>query len=347
MSQSAAAAMRAAIHDLLDGLSREQRERACLPFEDHAERTNWAYFPRRTRGVALADLDHRQQKLVQRVVESGLSPQAYARARQVMAIDDVLDGIERGRVTHFRDPALFYLALFVDDTQLFEPVRGWRFEGHHISLNYTFARDGLLAVSPQFLGSNPARISHNGFDIYRPLGDAEDLARELLDALSPELRAKAVVHPEAPGDIVLANLPFVAESDAAANLLVRTQMTGRGVPVEPFAALRFDPAHPLGVAAEDLSAGQRELLARLVAHYADRFPAGATWDGFSDSRELHFAWAGSAEVGAPHYYRLQGPSLVVEYDNTQDGANHVHTVVRHPANDFGRAALALHHLREH
>jgi hypothetical protein len=86
------------------------------------------------------------------------------------------------------------------------------------------------------------------------------------------------------------------------------------------------------------------LLARLVAVYADRYPAGAAWDGLGSLDGLHFAWAGPEEVGAPHYYRLHSPSLVVEYDNTQNGANHVHTVCRHPRNDFGLDTLALHYL---
>lgn len=348
MSESAAAnQMRQAIQAFLDGLTREQRERACLPFEEHLERVDWAYYPRRSRGIAFAELNHRQQKLGQRVLESGLSAQAYVRACQVMAVEDILDSMESRRISSWRDPALYYVTVFVDGSQLFEPVRGWRFEGHHISLNYTFTRDGFAAVSPLFLGSNPARISHDGFDILRPFGDAEDLGRALLDALTPAQRAKAVVHAEAPGDMLLADLPFVRDSQAAMSLPIIRQMVERGVSTTPFEALRFRPDRPIGVAAGDLSDGQRELLGRLVAHYADRYPGGIAWDGFSDLSEMHFAWAGPGEVGAAHYYRLQSPALVVEYDNTQNGANHVHTVARHPANDFGIGTLGLHHLLEH
>jgi hypothetical protein len=339
--------MRQAIQAFLDILTREQRERACLAFDDHLERVDWAYYPRRSRGVALAELDHRQQKAAQRLLESGLSAHAYVRARQVMAVEDILDSMELRRISPWRDPALYYVTVFVDGSQLFEPIRGWRFEGHHISLNYSFTRDGLAAASPLFLGSNPAQVSHEGYDILRPLGDAEDLARALLDALSPAQRAKAVVHAAAPGDMVLADLPFVRGSEAAMSLPIIRQMVDRGVSATPFDALRFDPAHPLGIAAGDLTAGQRELLTALVAHYESRYPAGAAWPGFADTAEMHFAWAGPGEVGAPHYYRLQSPALVVEYDNTQNGANHVHTVARHPENDFGLASLGLHHMLEH
>lgn len=347
MSESAAAAMRQAVQGFLDALTREQREQACLPFEDHLERIDWAYYPTRRRGVALADLNHRQQKAAQRLLESGLSPHAYVRARQVISLEDILDSLEGRRTTTLRDPGLYFVTVFVDGSQMFEPVRGWRFEGHHISVNYTFSREGIAAASPLFLGANPARISHEGFDISRPFGDAEDLARALLHALTPAQRAKAVVHAEAPGDMVLADLPFVVRSEAAMDLPIIKQMLARGVSTAPFEALRFDPARPLGIAAGELSAGQREQLDTLVAHYAGRYPAGAAWEGFRETDEMHFAWAGGAEVGEGHYYRLQSPALVVEYDNIQDRGNHVHTVARHPANDFGLGALGLHHLLEH
>jgi hypothetical protein len=112
-------------------------------------------------------------------------------------------------------------------------------------------------------------------------------------------------------------------------------------------ALRFDPARPIGIAAENLTAGQRELLGKIVGLYTSRYPAGCAWPGMESLDELHFAWAGSSEEFGPHYYRLQGPNLVVEYDNIQNEANHVHTVARHPSNDFGAATLALHHVNGH
>jgi hypothetical protein len=341
---AAAQQMREAIFELYDGLTREQREQACLPFEDHAARTNWAYFPRREPGVALAELNHRQQKLVHRLLRAGLSFQAYARATTIMSVEHVLDEIEERRVTQVRDAGLYYLTFWVTRTEgvIFEPLRGWRFQGHHISVNYTFGEDGLAGVSPLFLGSNPARVSHNGYDILRPLGDAEDRARELLDALRPDQKARAIVHPEAPADMVLSNLPFVGPSGPAADLPI---MRGRNR--EVFDALAFEPNRPLGIAAGELSPGQRDLLGRLVAVYHDRFPEGAAWEGMQDLRALHFAWAGSERPEEAHYYRLQGPHVVVEYDNTQNGANHVHTVCRHPSNDFGAEALGLHYATAH
>jgi hypothetical protein len=336
-----------AIDAFLASLTRQQREAACIPFDDHAERTDWAFYPRRERGVALAELNHRQRKLAVRLLATGLSRQAFASAVAIMALDDLLDEIEGHRLTAWRDPALFYVTVFVETRGLFEPPRGWRFEGHHISVNYTLGEDGIVASSPLFLGANPARVRHEGADVLRPLGQAEDRARELLESLDARQRAQAIVHDVAPAEMLLANLPFPADSASAMGLPVVRNLLDRGVPTGPFAAMRFDPAQPRGIAAESLTPGQRELLGALVAVYRDRYPEGAALEGMSELDGLHFGWAGPAEVGAPHYYRLQGPRLIVEYDNTQNGANHVHTVCRHPRNDFGADALALHYLADH
>ena len=344
------AAMYAAAAAFVDTLTHEQRIRACLPFSDQQERTDWAYYPRRFSGISLADLDHRQRKAAQRLVQSGLSDSAYARARQVMSVEDVLDAMEGGAHSAHRDSDLYSVTVFVGDDLFFEPIRGWRFEGHHISLNYTFpAEDSqlLVASTPMFLGSNPARIKHEGYDLYRPLGDAEDLGRDLVESLSPAARSAAIVRDAAPADVVLANLPVVGDSLAALELPILTWSMGNGADRQAFLDLRFDKERPLGVAYADLDGPARRKLIKLVNHYVGRFPAEAQWPGMGYLEDLSFAWAGPTQVGAPHYYRLQSPTLVVEFDNVQNGANHVHTVVRHPENDFGVAALALHHLDQH
>lgn len=342
--------MRTVVTDFLDVLTHEQRRRACLPFADHAERMNWAYYPRRFAGISLAELNHRQRKAAQRLVRSGLSASAYARVRQVMAIEDVLDDLEDRVNTAHRDPDLYSVTVFIGDDLFFEPVLGWRFEGHHISLNFTFPEDDqdiLASSSPQFLGSNPARIKHDGYDIYRPFGDAEDLGRDLLESLSPSAREVAVVRDAAPGDVVLANLPLVGDSLPALDLPILQWSMSEGADRTAFEDLRFDPERPLGIAYTDLDSAGRRKLGKLVSHYVSRFAPEAQWPGMGYLEDLSFAWAGPAQVGAPHYYRLQSPNLVVEFDNVQGRGNHVHTVVRHPENDFAVAALALHHLRDH
>ncbi|MGL5826554.1 MAG: DUF3500 domain-containing protein [Nocardioides sp.] len=344
--------MREAVAGFLDALTHEQRRRACLPFTDHQERMAWSYYPRRFPGISLGDLNHRQRKAAQRLLRSGLSPSAYARARQVMAIEDVLDDREGYVMTAHRDSELYSVIVFVGGDMFFEPVRGWRFEGHHLSVNYTFDQpgaigSGIAASTPLFLGANPARIRHDGYDVFRPFGDAEDLGRDLVESLSSAGRAAAIVRDAAPADVVLANLPLVGDSQPALDLPILQWALANGADRAAFADLRFDQDRPLGVAYADLDSAGRRKLGKLVSHYVSRLPGEAQWPGMGYLDEMHFVWAGPTQVGAPHYYRLQSPTLVVEFDNVQNGANHVHTVVRHPANDFAAATLGLHHLREH
>lgn len=344
--------MREAAAAFVEALTHEQRLIACQPFADHQARMDWSYFPKRFPGISLADLNHRQRKAAQVLLRSGLSASAYVRARQVIAIEDVLDDMEGRKATAHRDPDLYSVTIFIGDDFFFEPIRGWRFEGHHLSVNYTFDPadapwQGIAASTPLFMGSNPARIKHDGFDVYRPFGDAEDLGRDLLESLSPAARDAAVIREEAPADVVLANLPLVGDSLAALEQPILQWALGNGADRAAFEEVRFTKERPLGVAYADLEGPARRKIAKLVAHYVGRFPPEAQWPGMGYLDELWFAWAGPARVGAPHYYRLQSPTLVVEFDNVQNGANHVHTVVRHPDNDFAAATLGLHHLTQH
>jgi hypothetical protein len=191
---------------------------------------------------------------------------------------------------------------------------GWRVGGHHVALNYTLPDDGGISASPLFLGANPAMSRLVGPGVLRPLAAEEDLGRELLDALAPEQRATALLSPEAPGDIL--------------------QRNRRRVQIGP----------PEGLAAAGMLPRQRELLAGLLRQYFDRLPgtladleAGRVLGTGDEGLEaVHFGWAGSPEPGQPHYYRIQGPRLLIEYDNVQNGANHVHTVWRDPEGDFGQ-----------
>jgi hypothetical protein len=181
-----------------------------------------------------------------------------------------------------------------------------------VALNYTVLPDGRLSASPLFLGANPASTPLVGPGVLRPLAAEEDLGRRLLASLAPDQRAAAVVSPEAPGDILQANRPTV-----------------RVGPPEGLPAARMPPE-------------QRELLAALLGQYLGRLPdpvAAAEAERFAGAGldAVHFAWAGGPEPGQPHYYRVQGPGLLIEYDNVQDGANHVHSVWRDPEGDFGQS----------
>jgi hypothetical protein len=209
-----------------------------------------------------------------------------------------------------RDPQLYFLSVFGDPGS---GKWGWRAGGHHLALNYTLAADGHISASPLFFGANPALTRLVGPGVLRPLAAEEDLGRELLASLAPDQRAMAVVSPVAPGDILQRNRP------------------------------RVEAGPPDGLPAGGMLPQQRALLDGLVRHYLDRLPAelaaAETARVTGEAGEaLRFAWAGGPEPGQPHYYRVQGPRLLIEYDNVQDGVNHVHSVWRDPAGDFGQSS---------
>jgi hypothetical protein len=299
---------------LLAGIGEQHRAAAQVAFSSDLRR--WIeYRPEWRPGVCLTDLDPTTRKAAHRLLATGLSPHAYAQAMTIVGLEETLDRIEgwrRGR--HSND----YWVIVFGDPLRDEPW-GWRFEGHHLSVTMTVSGEDIFAT-PVFLGSNPARISYQDRTIVRPLAPEEDLALELLDAMGPANRAEAIVRDSAPPDI-------------------RTS-------VNPQA----DPAiAPPGVSSDRLDTRARGVLDELIALYLRRLPAGVA------ERELarvgastaHFAWEGTPDTSAGHYYRIQAPDLLIEYDNTADGANHAHTVVRRPNRDFGGDVLAAHRAESH
>jgi hypothetical protein len=309
-------AMAGAAADWLASLDAAGRAKACFPFPATGERTTWYYTPTERGGLPLAEMGPVAQRLAHRLLASGLSEGGYAAAATVMGLENVLDareGWRRGydgrRVPHRgRDPQLYFVSVFGDPGS---GAWGWRVGGHHVAVNYTVGAGGEVSPSPLFLGANPAMTRLVGPGVVRPLAAEEDLARELLDALAPEQRAAATLAPEAPGDIVHRNRPFVR------------------------------PGPPAGLAGAGMLRQQRQLLAGLVGQYLGRLPApvaAAETDRVAGEalEAVHFGWAGSGDPGRPHYYRVQGPRLLIEYDNVQDGANHAHTVWRDPEGDFGQ-----------
>jgi hypothetical protein len=302
----------------LASLDPAQRAKASFGFPSDAERTRWYYTPTERGGLPLAEMGPVSQRLAHRLVASGLSEGGYATAATIMGLENVLDAREGWRrgydgrtVPHRgRDPQLYFLSVFGDPGS---GSWGWRAGGHHLALNYTLAADGHISASPLFFGANPALTRLVGPGVLRPLAAEEDLGRELLASLAPDQRAMAVVSPVAPGDILQRNRP------------------------------RVEAGPPDGLPAGGMLPQQRALLDGLVRHYLDRLPAelaaaeAARVTGEA-GEALRFAWAGGPEPGQPHYYRVQGPRLLIEYDNVQDGVNHVHSVWRDPAGDFGQSS---------
>jgi hypothetical protein len=302
--------MREIASTLLTQLDDRQRAAASHAFSDDAMRRWIEYRPRPRPGVSLADLAGPARKSAHRLLATALSTHAYAQAMTIISLEEVLDRAEgwaRGR--HSED---YWAIVFGDPGR--DDRWGWRVEGHHLSVTMTVDGDRVYPT-PVFLGANPASVTYAGRPVVRPLALEEELARALLDALGPDGRSRAVTADRARADIA-------------------SEQQGR-VP---------GPVLPLGVPGHGLGPTARALLDHLVALYLDRLPAplAAQEAARVDRDELHFAWEGPLHPGAGHYYRIQGPDLLIEYDNTQDDANHAHTVLRRPETDFGGDVLAAH-----
>ncbi|QNG55760.1 DUF3500 domain-containing protein [Pseudonocardia petroleophila] len=358
----------------LDSLDAEQRRVAsgAVPGSaDDAERLRWFYTPTDHGGLTVHAQRPAQQRLAMALVASALSEAAYVTVATVMGLENVLDRTE-GFVTSFdrdrgRDPGLYYLRVFGEPGGA--APWAWRFGGHHVSVNVLVVDGRVAATTPLFLGADPASSPLLGGARLRPLGAVEDLARDLVRSLDPDLAAAAVLLPRAPSDIVSGNrtrasagdrviplagiwrAPF---EDAAEQAKLQRMSDGiddkAGLDDADHAAVALTDA-PKGVPASALDAGQRERLRALLGCYLDRVPEGLSpLPRYADDTALdavHLAWAGSTAPGEPHYYRLQGPRLLLEWDNTQRDVNHAHSVWRDPEADFGLDTLAAHRARHH
>jgi hypothetical protein len=378
VAREVAGRMAAAAADWLGSLDPEQRAVATggAPSPDaetDAERRRWFYTPTDHGGLTLEAQRPAQQRLAHRLVASGLSTAGYVTVATIVGLDNVLDQVEGWSVNwgreRGRDPGMYYLRVFGEPGGA--APWGWRFGGHHVSLNNLITGGMVCAVTPCFLGADPAVSPLLGSAPLRPLAGAEDLARELVRSLDPGQGARAVLLGRAPSDIMGGNRAQLADGDQMMYLseLWRRPFTDPEL-AGPIARMDADnerasgydagdyqrlalTSEPKGLPAGDLDGAQRDLLRALLGAYLGRVPDGLA-PGYDDAAldGLRFAWAGPAGpvgAGQPVYYRVQGPRLLIEYDNTQRHANHAHSVWRDPAADFGYdvlgAHLAEHHLR--
>jgi len=337
-----------------------------------AERRRWFYTPTEHGGLTFHEQGPAQQRAAMRLVSTGLSTPAYVTVATIIGLENVLDHAEGFTVLfdreRGRDPGLYYLRIFGEPGG--RHPWGWRFGGHHISLNNLVVAGELVSTTPCFLGADPAAAPLLGGPVSRPLGYVEDLARDLVRSLPSELADRAVLLPRAPSDIVTANRSRVREGDrviplagvwrnerfsddieqAKLQTLSDAIDDAAGYSDADHAALSYTAA-PRGVAAAQLDEEQRDMLRALLCTYLDRVPPEvSTVSRYDDDAELdgvHLAWAGPLEPGSPHYYRVQGPRLLLEWDNTQRGANHAHSVWRDPTADFGLDVLAGHRAEHH
>ncbi|MFC5139129.1 DUF3500 domain-containing protein [Actinomycetospora rhizophila] len=369
---NAADRMAAAARAWLDGLDDAQRADAWFPWPSEDERHRWYYTPTDHGGLPLTRQRPAQQSLAMQLLRTGTSRAGYVTATTIMGLENILDELEGWTVDwgreRGRDPQLYWMRVFGEPGG--DAPWSWRFGGHHVSIQHVVVDGEVRGSTPFFLGADPASSPLLGPHPLRPLAGAEDLARDLVRSLDEPTAARALLTPVAPVDIVGGNRPHVADGDLLMALpdVWRGHFTERrladrvaamhsgaeekaGVRPEDHEAVRLtDP--PKGLPAADMSDEQRDQLRALLGVYLDRIPdelADREAEKFAGDKlhDVHLAWAGGTEPGQPHYYRLQGPHLLVEYDNTQRDVNHVHTVWRDPENDFGDDVLARHRQKFH
>src|SRR5215207_1721842 len=371
-----AADMAEAARAWLDILDLEQRSigRGVAPADDPTdnERRRWFYTPTDHGGLTIHQQRPAQQRAAMRLISIGLSPAAYVTVAMIMGLENVHDYTEGFKASfnreRGRDPGMYYLRVFGEPAG--EGWWGWRFGGHHISLNNLVVDGVLVATTPCFLGANPATSPLLGGAVNRPLAGVENLGRDLVRSLRPELAARAILLPKAPSDFVTVNLTYVSDGDAVLPLVGMYREERFPDPIQQARLQSLSDAiaevtelsdadqevvaysiEPKGVPAAEFDAEQREMLRALLATYLDRAPAGVSplprYDDEVALDAVHFAWAGLTAPGEPHYYRLQGPRLLIEWDITQDNANHAHSVWRDPTSDFGLDVLARHRAAHH
>jgi hypothetical protein len=320
---AAAAELHAAVLAWLSTLDAGRRAEAIYPFESD-ERFVWDYRPGPRRGLAIGAMTPAERALAWSVVDAAMSGRGAAEIRSIVALEPILGGLERRAGLgnwERRDPERYWFAVFGDPSG--SGPWSWRLGGHHVAVQVTVIDGRIVRSAPSFLGANPAMIPDGPRAGERAIDGEEQLARALLAGLTPAERALAIVDPIAPPDILSGN--------------------GRRADTRDIAT---------GIPYDGLALGAQANLEALIRHYLDRVHAGAAdaaWarivaDGLP---EATFAWAGPVEPGRGHYYAIRGPRFLIEYDNTQNGANHIHAVWRDLADDWGEDALAAHYRAGH
>ncbi len=326
MAQTAAAPQAAkemadACTAFLNSLSAAQKEKAAYAYED-GERVFWYYPPLNRHGLALRDMDAQQRELAHGMMASGLTHESYEQAKLIIDHELVLGPLEKeqGLVTFVRDPELYYFTVFGEPGGA-DPW-GWRAEGHHVSLHFSIWGDIVISMTPFFFGANPAEVRKGPKTGLRILGAREDLSFDLVQSLDAGQRREAIIYDKAPLDILTYNSSKVS------------------LPKEE------------GLPGSRMSGTQQEMLMALISEYVNQVRPDVSQGRLDTIKEqgidgFHFAWAGPTEKQQEHYYRIHGGDFVVEFDNRQDGANHIHSVWREIENDFAQDVLRQHLLLYH
>ena len=291
----------------------DRLKEASYPFND-PERINWHYIPRPRKGLPIKAMTSAQRSLAFGLLKTGLSDEGYLKATTIMALEEILLVEEHG-TGPVRDPELYFFTVF--GTPSDSGKWGWRVEGHHLSLNYTLENGVIISSSPSFFGSNPAEVkpTHLGRIGMRNLVDIEGSALKLVTSLDADQKKQAVVSEKAVAEVRGGNTPQAPVSTA------------------------------VGIAYKDLNETQKSLLLDVIQAYADDLApeAGQEWLSqikLAGYNEIHFAWTGATDRSGGHAYIVQGPTFVIELNNTQNNANHIHSLRRNLTGDFSIPATA-------
>ncbi|HET6406381.1 MAG TPA: DUF3500 domain-containing protein [Chthoniobacteraceae bacterium] len=316
-AHDASVEMAAAAKAWQSALTPEQKAKSSFEFGG-TDRTDWHFIPRQRKGLSIKEMTQEQRLLAHALLATGLSHRGYTKAVSIMSLESILAELEKGRSgAPVRDPEQYFVSIF--GAPGVEPW-GWRVEGHHLALNFTAAGGTAPAMTPSFFGTNPGEVKEGGRAGTRVLGQEEELGRTLVKSLTDDQKKKAIILAEAPKEIF--NVP--GRNDTKAE----------------------------GISWTDLNATQREGLMKIVQEYVGRHRPDVAAEDIEKLKKagldkICFAWAGGLERGEPHYYRVQGGSFVLEYDNVQNGANHVHSVWRDFDHDFGADLLGEHYKAAH
>ena len=311
---------------LLSILDDAQKQKATFPF-DAEERLNFHFIPRTRLGLPMKEMSAQQRLLAMALLNSGLSHDGARKAVSIMSLEEYLwqtegakakDEAAKAAVRAKRDPEKYFVSVF--GTPDAKGTWGWRIEGHHLAMNFTIRNGALLRATPSFFGSNPGEVRQGPLAGLRVLHVEEEMGRSLVKSLSEEQLKKAVFDTTAPKEMLTAADRWV------------------------------NPLKPDGLPMDEMNPEQKTMLQRLIAEYLERLRPEIAKEALTEieaSGPVYFAWAGDKERGQPHYYRVQGKTFLLEYDNVQNEANHVHCVWRSFDGDFGADLLGAHYKAEH
>lgn len=309
--------MTIAANNWLASLTPAQKAKAQYELK-HEERLNWHFIPKERNGLTLKEMTPEQRLLANALLASGMSNRGQAQALSIMSLEQILHDMENKSPK--RDPEKYHFTIF--GTPAADKVWGWRVEGHHFSQNFTVGKDVEASGTPSFMGTNPGEVREGQRKGTRVMGVEEDLGRKIVTSLNEKLRKQAIFTEVALKDVVT------------------------------MADKKVKPLDAVGVRYEQLNKDQQADLIKLIKLYVERVRPEIAAQEMAQIekaglKDILFAWAGSMKRNEGHYYRVQGPTFLIEYDNTQNNANHVHAVWRDFNGDFGEDILSKHYAQEH